>query len=216
MLSKLKIIAFDATNRGVQIGFWSAQINPEGYQEAYRTVLEEDRGIDTAGTATRYKTQRPKDLRLEFVLDSTGVVPGVTDVSREIATFKALAYTYNGNSHSPNQLAVIWGNLVFPCMLVDLDIDYTMFAPDGAPIRARIRTVFREFRSPAEVARKASKRSADLSHVREIMAGSSIQLECYDIYKDPGYHVDVARANNLDDLRLLRAGTSVWFPPMES
>lgn len=215
MLSKLKVIAFHAGEGGAQLGVWTAQINPEGYQEAYRTVLEEDRGIDTAGTTTRYKTQRPQDLRLEFVLDASGAAPGVRDVAREIAILRMLVYAYNGDAHSPNQLLVIWGALVFPCLLVEMDVDYTLFQPNGRPIRARVRAAFREHRSPERMARRASKRSADLSHARVLLGGRSIALECDDIYKDSSLHVAVARANDLDDLRSSRTGAEIWFPPLD-
>lgn len=215
MLTKLIIKAYAAGDLNEFLGEWSAQINPEGYREAYRAVFVEDRGIDTAGSVIRYRTQKPQDLALKFFLDGTGVIPDADDVAERIKKFRDLVYSYNGKHHSPNVLEVIWGKLVFRSVLASLDIDYSLFAPDGSPLRAELNAVFREHKTPEEVARKASKRSADLTHSRIMNAGETLPLVSHEIYRDPGFHVDVARANDLDTLTLLEPGDRVTFPRME-
>ena len=55
-----------------------------------------------------------------------------------IKAFKQLVYQYNGTIHSPNYLQVVWGGLAFKCRLTSLNIDYTLFDSNGAPLRAKL------------------------------------------------------------------------------
>jgi nucleoid-associated protein YgaU len=47
-----------------------------------------------------------------------------------------------------------------------------------------------------------------------VKAGDSLPALCYQIYGDPGYYLEVARFNRLDDFRRLQPGTRVVFPPV--
>ena len=48
-----------------------------------------------------------------------------------------------------------------------------------------------------------------------VKAGDELPLITYDIYGDPHYYLEVARANKLTDFRNLRAGTTLHFPPVD-
>jgi nucleoid-associated protein YgaU len=52
-------------------------------------------------------------------------------------------------------------------------------------------------------------------HLRLIKAGDNLPALCFEIYGDPGYYLQVARANNIDNFRNLIPGTKVFFPPLE-
>ena len=148
MLKKLKILAFADNALRNKIGEYSLQINPETYSHTHRTVFARARGIDTAGSLSKYRSHNPHDIKFDFILDATGAVPGVRNVSYEIANFKKVAYSYNGNIHSPNYLKLSWGPLVFKCLLNSLNITYQLFSPAGSPLRAKLSVAFRQHQTP--------------------------------------------------------------------
>ncbi|MDJ0822539.1 MAG: hypothetical protein QNJ09_12130 [Paracoccaceae bacterium] len=216
MLSKLTIVAYEDEEYRSKIGDWTAQINPERYSRNLSTVFAEDRGIDTGGTVSRFQSQSPESIDLDFTIDATGVVDGVTDLAGTVDAFDRTAHRYNGDNHSQNYLKLIWGDLVFQCMLARLKVQYTLFAPSGKALRALLQTSFRQHQTPQQIARRARNNSPDLTHTRVVEAGKSLPLMCQEIYKDPGFYASVARANGLDSLTILRPGTRLRFPPAGS
>ena len=48
-----------------------------------------------------------------------------------------------------------------------------------------------------------------------VKPGDELLLITYDIYGDPHYYLQLARANRLTDFRTLRAGTTLNFPPLD-
>ena len=215
MLSKLKIIAFSDKDLFSYLGEYSLQINPESFTHSHATTFSQDAGTDTAGTVLKFATHPPQDVRFDFILDGTGVVPGVRSVAKEIRKIKELVYRYNGKIHSPNYLKLVWGGLVFKCMLLDLDIVHQLFDPSGQPLRAKLSAAFRQHETPQVLARLADKKSADLTHVETSTAGTTLPLMAFRVYDRSDLHVHVARANDLNDLVHLTEGAQIRFPPAE-
>jgi Contractile injection system tube protein len=214
MLTKLKIEAYSDENFGSKIDSWEAQINPELYRREFRTLLDSDRGIDTAGSVARYRSIDPEVLVLDIVLDATGVVEGVDNVTDHIDRLKTVAYDYNGDIHSPNYLRLLWGELVFNCVLERLSVAYVLFSPAGEPLRARLSMTLLQHRTPEELAKAAHKSSPDLAHTRRIRDRVGLPILCAEIYGDPRYNVAVARTNGLTSLRRLPVGQEIGFPPL--
>lgn len=214
MLQKLLIEAYADPQHSRKIDKWHVQINPEAYRQTYRTDYTDDHGIDTAGPVLRYKSQAPQDLNLEFLLDSTGPVDGVDSVSQEIARLKSVAYDYSGDIHRPHFLRIVWGSLVFPCVLTGLDIDYELFKGNGDPLRARIRLALRHHEPTETRSRKARKNSPDLTHTHTVVSGDTLPGLCTEIYGNPRHCADVARINGLSAIRTLPMGAVLQFPPL--
>ena len=60
-------------------------------------------------------------------------------MSDEIKKIERIVYTYNGDIHRPNYVQVQWGkNINFNSVLKSFDTTYTLFRPDGTPLRAKI------------------------------------------------------------------------------
>ena len=215
-LKKLAITAYADPNFTQQVGAtYPVQINPESYTHNHTTAYTKNDSTDTAGVTTKFYVQDPQKISFDFYLDSTGVVSGITSVSDAISSFKTVAYSYNGNIHSPNYLLLQWGGgFEFQCRLVSLDIDYTLFKADGTPLRAKLSVSFEEYLSPQAIAQKANKNSPDMTHARTVVAGDTLPAMCYSIYGDSIYYIDVANHNSLSDFRNLAAGSLIYFPPL--
>ena len=214
MLSKLKILAFSDKELRSKTGEYSLQINPESYSHSHTVGFGKEVGSDTAGTVLKFHTHRPQELKFDFVIDATGVVPGVKSVAAEIKKFRDVAYDYQGSIHSPNYLKVIWGGMAFKCMLSSLNINYQLFSPDGKPLRAKLSAGFRQHQTPQDLARNADKKSADLTHASLVKAGTTLPLMTYRIYDRCDLYLKVARENDLNDLMHLSEGTELRFPPV--
>jgi nucleoid-associated protein YgaU len=220
MLEKLQILAYSDENLTQSVGQYSVQINPEKYSQQYSTELVSNKSLTTGGVTTKFVTQMPQDLDLEFYLDATGVVQPtgnankVTSVADEIGKFNAVVYSYNGNIHSPNYLRILWGKLSFDCRMSGMGVEYLLFSPSGVPLRAKLSPKFKQYLSSQKLALESKNSSPDLTHYRTVAAGDSLPLMCHRIYRDSKYYVDVARVNRLVDFRNLEPGQRIFFPPL--
>lgn len=194
---------------------FQAQINPSGYESKAAVGYRTKGAIDGAGQTPSFQTIAPQSLNLVFEFDGTGVVPGANlSVSDRIDQFDAVAYDYSGSIHRPRYLWILWGTLSFKCVLKDYTLEYSLFDPAGEPLRAKLKATFLEFKTPRQIALEASKRSADLTHRRTIVAGDTLPLLCDTIYGNGGYYPLVARFNRLGSFRRLEPGVAIAFPPV--
>jgi nucleoid-associated protein YgaU len=216
-LEKVAVTGYAKPDYTGQVGSYSLKINPASFSQQFKATYNPNKTTDTAGRVLRYVSIEPQTVSFEFYLDATGVIDGIDDVAGEIAKFRKVAYDFNGTTHSPNYLHVVWGkSLDFKCHLTSLDIEYQLFDPDGTPLRAKLKVSLVQALSAAELALSANKTSPDLTHARIAVAGDTLPLMCYRIYGDSRYYLEVARYNGLSDFRNLRPGTQVLFPPLEN
>ncbi|HET9184006.1 MAG TPA: LysM peptidoglycan-binding domain-containing protein [Candidatus Angelobacter sp.] len=214
MLEKLTIVGYSDEKLTSKVGQFKVQINPETYKQQYSTQMTCSPTVNTAAVTNKFVVQNPQDLSLEFYLDATGVVPGMTDVAGEIERFQSVVYSYNGNIHSQNYLRILWGKLIFDCRLESMDIEYLLFTPAGVPLRAKLNTTFSQYSSPEKAELAARKNSPDLTHRRTVVAGDTLPLLCFHIYKNSKYYVEIARINGLNHFRNLEPGRQIFFPPL--
>jgi hypothetical protein len=136
-------------------------------------------------------------------------------VSDDVNRFQQLLTGYQGSSHEPYHLKLVWGNLLFKGRAVELGITYKLFNPDGQPIRAVAKVKFKKSIEEKKRAAREDKKSADLTHQRQVKAGDTLPLMCQRIYGDPKYYLNVAQVNGLGNFRQLQPGMQLVFPPVE-
>jgi hypothetical protein len=192
------------------------QINPASYAQEVGVCFTEDAAIGGTGNAKIYNRTLGNSLSLELVFDGTGAVHDrdTRTVEQRIEEVRRMAIRTNGNVHEPNYLILTWGTLHFRGRLQSLHIDYTLFHPDGSPLRAKAKAKFVGFHENREAKAAQNNSSPDLTHLRIVGAGDTLPLMCHRIYGDSGYYVKVAEANGLDGFRALPVGTALLFPPL--
>jgi nucleoid-associated protein YgaU len=106
--------------------------------------------------------------------------------------------------------------MLFKSRLTKLDFTYSLFKPDGTPLRARAAVTFVGYTDEVELAKQANKTSPDLSHVLTVKGGDTLPLMCYQIYGTSAYYLQVAKVNQLINFRSLVVGSQLLFPPLQS
>ncbi len=198
---------------------FEAMINPAGYEHTLSLRYSKKEVLGQPGTETRYKATRPEKLVLkELVLDGTGVVKPSNkmpvSVKAQIERLKNVIYTYDGDKHEAPIVQIKWGALLFYSRAESLKFDYTLFTPNGEPLRAKVTLTLIEYESNEQIIKEANISSPDLTHLIEVKAGDTLPLLCYQIYQNSAYYPEVARANNLTHFRDLKPGMRLLFPPL--
>ncbi|MBC7947042.1 MAG: hypothetical protein H7Y42_04120 [Chitinophagaceae bacterium] len=200
---------------------FTTPINPETFSKTSFIELNTTRAHGQPGADPKYKSTKPEELKIEFVLDGTNSLEGYVkkykemEVSEQIKAFTDCVYQYKSDQHRPRFLIVRWGSdLNFPCVLSHLDVSYSLFKSNGNPLRAKVSATFVKYETPEAIAAAKRPASPDLTHVRTSKQGDRLDLMTHKIYKDPAFFLQVARANNLSSVRNLPLGRDVYFPPI--
>lgn len=223
-LEKLLILAFEnsekaesGTKKEAKESF-EALINPETYTLEYKVKTADGQGQGTSGAQVKFEYTLPEELTFEFLFDNTGIIDGKPNdkgVAEDVDRFRKMLTGYQGDSHEPYHLKIVWGDLVFTCRAIELSLTHKLFNPDGKPIRTVAKVKFKKSTEDKKRSRKEKKTSPDLTHLRKVKAGDTLPLLCFDIYGDPKYYLQVARMNELTNFRSLKPGTDLIFPPID-
>lgn len=213
---KMVIEGYENPDFTGKVGEFTLQMNPEKYDiNTPKQQLAKTNVLSNGEVAPGNDSEGLEVLKIEFYLDSTGIVPGCDDVHKSVGDLRTLGLEINGNIHRKNYLKVRWDSvLVFPCVMKSLKVDYLLFKPDGGPVRAKLNAEFEQFIDAETQAKINNTSSPDLTHVRTVVAGDNLPLLCHRIYGDSKYYLQVAEYNNIINLSFLTPGQKIVFPPL--
>jgi hypothetical protein len=238
-LEKLIITSFKDVKQTDKLGEYTATINPDQIVVESKIEYEPtETGGGSAGQKVFKGIASPK-LTLKLLIDGTGIVPSaklsqlsastlqasaigatadseaLSSVNQQIDAFKKVAAKYVGESHDIPNIQIAWGELLFVGKMESMKISYTLFKPDGSPIRAIVDAVF-EGSIDVETRKKEENNSSpDLTHIRVVNEGDTLPIMCNRIYKNPNFYLEIARVNNLSNYRKLNVGEKLFFPPLK-
>ncbi|MCI0392759.1 MAG: LysM peptidoglycan-binding domain-containing protein [Acidobacteria bacterium] len=158
--------------------------------------LTADVMVDTSGTL--------EDVREKYV----NKIRGLLDINSEL--------------HAPPIVRFVWGSQKFKDkeefkeefkgVIESLNITYTLFTPEGVPLRAKLSLALKEYR-PVEIQVKSRpKTSPDLEKNWVVRRGDTLSSIAAAVYRDPGVWREIARANQIQDPRTLAPGLVLTLP----
>jgi len=167
-------------------------------------------------------------LSLELFFDSTEKGTGVDadPVTVKVDPFYQLV-RISGDLHTPPIVRIVWGEHfpglrndqsvrpvpAFDCIVVSCNRKYTLFNPDGVPLRAVVTLALREYRTLEEQLQSLNLQSADHTRVYVVQEGENLPLIAYDAYGKSSYWRVIAKENNIVDARVLKPGAVLTLPP---
>jgi nucleoid-associated protein YgaU len=172
-------------------------------------------------------------LTLDLFFDTTeaGMGANATPVTKKTDEFYRLI-KIDGDLHAPPICLFTWGNefpghrtygagqgsqsrFGFKCIVESVRQRYTLFSPEGIPLRATLTITLREYKTLAEQIRELNLRSADHTKVHVARQGDTLSHIAWEAYGDPGEWRRIATANSLDDPLDLPPGTILLIPPTD-
>lgn len=178
---------------------WTRSPN-KGAQDASRPEF--------VGTNPRTLTM---DLLFEGWEGGSGDVSG--DVEKLFEWTNPTAESVNNNKPQPPLVVLHWGQKsYFEVYVKQVNVNYTLFDPQGAPIRAVAKCTLEETPMSAEGQNPTSGgRPGTRTHV--VVQGESLQSIAHQEYRQATRWRAIALANGIDDPFRLRPGTSLLVPP---
>ncbi|MFO0750796.1 MAG: LysM peptidoglycan-binding domain-containing protein [Myxococcota bacterium] len=129
---------------------------------------------------------------------------------------------YDPRSHYPQVIVFVFGefshrtrhNTVYTFFLSKLSVDYTMFLPDGTPVRAKVSVCLKQVLPQRTQEEQNPKGSPDHAKLYTVKQGDTLQKISTYAYGTPVEWRRIADANGLDDPMTLRPGRKLNLPPI--
>ena len=184
--------------------------NPREYVLEKKTPWTEMEVFGMDSPPVQFTLGERKRLIMELFLDTSEEKTDVREHTRKIETLMLV----NAQEHRPPLLRFAWGSLSFDCVLEDLVQRYTLFRPDGTPLRAILKAVFKEYATASSQLSQTRRESADHTKRLALREGENLASLAAREYGDPSKWRVIAQANGIDDPENIAAGTLVELPPL--
>jgi len=239
-LVKMSIKSFPNRDYSGKAKEFILPVNPETFSKNFKVELDTQSAAGSQGGEPRYKRTAPEEFKIEFILDGTNTIEGYeydglfkkevaendstlknTEfpaddlVEKQLAKFLETVYQMDGDIHRPRFCVLTWGSQLFRGVVSSLDVNYSLFHPNGKPLRIKMNATFFDFVAKEEREKQSRKKSPDLTRVKRVASGDRLDKMVSDLYGNPKFLVQVARTNGLTSLRKLKVGQELRFPPID-
>ncbi|MFS0519557.1 LysM peptidoglycan-binding domain-containing protein [Nostoc sp. UIC 10607] len=196
-----------ATIRNLQTGeAISVRFNPGEYSLDVSNSFAE---IGIPGLRTppiQYIRGNARTLKMELFFDSFEQEVDVRAQTQRLTTL----LNQDRRTQAPPILLFSWGSFNFKCVLESVGQRFTMFLRDGTPARATLTVTFREYEEVNfEIQRGFLIGSPT---VKNIVEGNTLSKLAGETIGNPEDWRRLAEANNIENPRKLRAGSSIIIP----
>jgi len=180
--------------------------NPEEYRVEQRNEIAEIGVPGLAVSPVQYVRGKARSLSMDLFFDT---YERATDVRAHTQRVVSLLSPEPG-SFAPPVLVFVMGRFALQCVLAEADQHFTMFLPDGTPVRARMSVRFTEYvRVELTV---TSGLFVGPPTVHNLTERDTLANLAATYLGDPGRWREIADANDLDDPQRLTPGTRLEIP----
>jgi nucleoid-associated protein YgaU len=186
-------------------------------------------GIDSP--VLQFVRGQNEKVTLELFFDTTedGTAAGATSVTTKTNEFYALV-KMSGEEHAPPRCRFGWGDefpglvnqagtvsgtrKAFDCIVESIQQRFTLFSPEGVPLRATLSVSLREYKSLETQLQQLNLQSSDHTKVHTVQRGETLPQISYQAYRDPTQWRLIANTNRILRPRDLQPGRVLELPPL--
>ncbi|MFZ0318997.1 MAG: LysM peptidoglycan-binding domain-containing protein [Candidatus Sulfotelmatobacter sp.] len=170
-------------------------------------------------------------LSLDLFFDSTesGMDDNATSVTELTDQFYQLV-KIDGTTHAPPICFFSWGadfpgqrsyistgsqlRNGFQCVVESVRQRFTLFSPQGVPLRATLTVSLKEYKTLSEQIAEINFQSADHTQTHVVQIGETLSQIANDAYNDPTQWRAIADQNSILDPLQLTPGAILEIPPL--
>jgi nucleoid-associated protein YgaU len=217
------VIQIDPRDRGPNLpDRITVQFNPSEYTLSKGAQIAEIAipGIDSP--ILQFVRGQNEKLTLELFFDTTRDGMGEDQVT-DVRTLTDPVYQLvkiQGNTHAPPRVRFSWGQgLSFRAIVESIQQKFTVFNPQGVPLRASLAVTFREYKTLEEQLNELNPQSSDHSKLHMVRQQDTLSRIAYEEYGDSSrWRViadEPANAGLFASPRRLTPGTRLTVPALD-
>jgi hypothetical protein len=214
----IEVLDEDAIQPGKLERFLDVQFNPTEYTLSKGAQIAEIGiyGIDSP--ILQFVRGQNQRLTLDLYFDTSrgGLDESAADVTDLTEPFFQLV-NMQPATHAPPRIQFTWGlGLSFKAIVECVQQKFTLFNPNGVPLRATLSMVFREYKTLEDQLAELKLKSADHTKVHVVRRGETLSAIATEQYGDPAQWRAIADFNpEVANPRRPAPGTLLVIPPLE-
>ena len=103
----------------------------------------------------------------------------------------------------------------FQCIVESVKQKFTLFSPEGIPLRATLTVTLREYKTLEEQLKHLNLTSPNRTHSHVVQRGETLSGIAGQYYERPGEWRQVAETNSVEDPRRMAVGMFLAIPPIQ-
>lgn len=188
--------------------------NPKEYTIAQQVDYNtEPMGDSTERTELRNVASRTLNLP-ELIFDTYEEMTDVTQKTQGLLDLLQPKEEQGQNKPVPRKVLFEWGTFSFEAYLTSVSQRFTLFRPDGTPVRAMVTVELREYTEDLPGTNPTSG-GGPVERVWRVEAGDRLDTIADAAYGDATKWRLIAAHNNIENPLRLRPGTELGIPPTE-
>lgn len=127
---------------------YQVMINPDQFTKSITPHYTKQESQPEETDTGNFSGMQPIDYSFSLMLDGTGVVPTSKDrgdVQKQLEELTNIFFDISGGEgyYKPNNVAITYCNEIFHCRINSFKTDYSLFKPDGTPLRVKVTCSFK-------------------------------------------------------------------------
>jgi contractile injection system tube protein len=185
--------------------------NPNNYTVEKSNQIAESSVPGLQAPILQYVHGNTRTLSMELFFDTYEEQTDVRDHTDKIYGLLEI----DAEKHVPPICRISWGGFSFRGVLDHASGKFSLFLPDGTPVRANLNVTFKEFIEVEILVRADPTQSADHRKTRVVRSGDRLPALAFEEYGDAAKWRPIADANGIDDPKTLAAGTRLIIPALD-
>lgn len=211
-VQKATIVNLD-TNKSIP-----CQFNPNKYSFRKRNNWKETDQPGNDVPVFDFAGGKPAELKLELFFDTTetgqDIRTAYTNDLWNLMKVNPQKINPRTNKGQPPECAFIWGNTwQFTAVVSNMNQKYTMFLPDGTPIRATVQMTFKQIKDDQQYPFQNPTSRSKFRKTRLVLPSDRLDLIAYQELGDSNRWRELAELNDLDDPLDLSTGRFIGISP---
>ncbi|HVL99041.1 MAG TPA: LysM peptidoglycan-binding domain-containing protein [Egibacteraceae bacterium] len=191
------------------------RFNPEQYSISKSATWKSDpQKRAEEAPPPQFEGTGARTLELAILLDESETGNNVqSDVEKLFDCCTPSAQSIDNNQPRPPYVVFAWGTFFsFTAYITSVTAKYTLFRPNGAPIRAECSLKLTEV-PEARPRQNPTSGTLEAHRIYTVSTGDTLASVAYREYADAALWRALAEANDIDDPMRLLPGTSLLIPP---
>lgn len=190
--------------------------NPYEYTVTKQNTYQDKSRNRSSVPQVEFKKAGSQTLKLTLLFDTYEGSEDVTLTTNKLWKFMDPKTRESGSDNRkvpPPDVAFEWGVFRFVAVITQMTQKFTLFQPDGTPVRASVDVTFTQHKDLEDYPNQnPTSGGGEIERVRRIVAGERLDLIAYEMYGDATKWRLIAERNRLRDPLALKPGQTLTIP----